>query len=170
MAHRRLHPLSLLCVKGGGTALAVTEELSVLTVNLLILQNDRKNNPSLATRELPLHKGAFFLFYVFTRFTDSFPNRRGEPLPLQTSPVQGEMAHRNRLRPYSLPCARGGGSLKASRRDCLSDTVDLLIIQNDSRDNPSVSAMRRLLPMEPRSGSSHGSLFVCAVRELALKL
>ena len=33
--------LSLLCVKGGGAALAVTEELSVHTVDFNIIQNDR---------------------------------------------------------------------------------------------------------------------------------
>ena len=34
--------ISLLCAKGGGAALAVTEELSVYTVDLSIIQNDYK--------------------------------------------------------------------------------------------------------------------------------
>ncbi len=50
--------LSLLCAKGGGAALAVTEELSVHTADLLILQNDRITIPQSLSRQLPLHKGA----------------------------------------------------------------------------------------------------------------
>ena len=31
----------------------------------------------------------------------------------------------------SLPCVKGGGSPQARRRDCLNNTADLQIIQND---------------------------------------
>ena len=50
---------SLLCVKGGGTPLGVTEELVLLSFCMICKSADLLYNPSVATRQLPLHKGAF---------------------------------------------------------------------------------------------------------------
>ena len=61
-ARRRLRPFSLPPAKGGGFCAAKLGGIVVYTFDLLILQNDRKDNPSVAPRQLPLHKGAFFFF------------------------------------------------------------------------------------------------------------
>ena len=50
---------SLLCVKGGGTPLGVTEELVLLSFCMICKSADLLYNPSVATRQLPLLGGAF---------------------------------------------------------------------------------------------------------------
>ena len=88
---------------------------------------------------------------------------------IYTSPVPMEVAW-HKLSPYpkAPPCEdllrqfRGGGgqAQRCRRGDCLCKTADLQIIQNDSRNNPSVTAK----PCQPPLHK--GGFFICTSREL----
>ncbi len=117
----------------------MTEELSAHTINLLILQNDSRTIPQSLSRQLPLHKGAFFILFVLRGSSLCWGSPQPEPKP---------------------PLCKRRWHAASMTEELSAHTINLLILQNDSRTIP--QSLSRQLPLHK------GAFFIFVLRDSPL--